>query len=95
MKPNELEKIINEAFENKQSVSESSDKKILDAIKEAIELTDKGNLRVAEKKNGKWSVNQWVKKETGNRVSLYSVECRENEKNSAIFIRPEASSSQK
>ena len=27
MKPNELEKIINQAFENKQSVSESSDKK--------------------------------------------------------------------
>ena len=62
MKPNELEKIINEAFENKQSVSESSDKKILSAIKETIEQTDKGNLRVAEKKNGKWLVNQWIKK---------------------------------
>ena len=62
MKPDKLEKIINEAFENKQSVSENSDKKILDAIKETIELTDKGNIRVAEKKNGKWSVNQWVKK---------------------------------
>ena len=62
MKPDELEKIINEAFENKQSVSESSDKKILEAIKETIELTDKGNLRVAEKKNGKWLVNQWIKK---------------------------------
>jgi 2,3,4,5-tetrahydropyridine-2-carboxylate N-succinyltransferase len=59
MKPDELEKIINEAFENKQSMSENSDKKILDAIKETIELTDKGNIRVAEKKNGKWSVNQW------------------------------------
>ena len=62
MKPDELEKIISEAFENKQSVSENSDKKILDAIKETIELTDSGNVRVAEKKNGKWSVNQWVKK---------------------------------
>ena len=46
MKPDELEKIINEAFENKQSVSENSDQKILDAIKETIELTDKGNIRV-------------------------------------------------
>ena len=62
MKRDELEKIINEAFENKQQVSENSDKKILDAISETIELTDKGNLRVAEKKNGVWSVNQWVKK---------------------------------
>ena len=62
MKPDELEIIINKAFENKQEVSENSDKKILDAIKETIELTDSGNLRVAEKKGGKWSVNQWVKK---------------------------------
>ena len=62
MKPDELEKIINDAFENKQNVSMESDKKILDAINETIELTDKGNVRVAEKINGKWSVNQWVKK---------------------------------
>ena len=40
-------------------------------------------------------IDQWVKKETRNRVSLFSVECRENEKNSAIFIRPEASINQK
>ena len=62
MKPNELEVIINSAFDNKKDVSENSDKKILDAINETIELTDKGNIRVAEKKNGKWLVNQWVKK---------------------------------
>ena len=62
MKPNELELIINKAFENKQEISENSDQKILDAIKETIELTDSGNLRVAEKKNGSWLVNQWVKK---------------------------------
>ena len=29
MKKNELEQIINEAFENKQNISENSDKKIL------------------------------------------------------------------
>ena len=58
----ELENIINNAFENKQNISEKSDKKILDAINETIELTDKGKVRVAEKKNGKWVVNQWVKK---------------------------------
>ena len=62
MKANELEKIINNAFEDKQNISDASDKKILDAINETIDLTDKGSIRVAEKKNGKWSVNQWVKK---------------------------------
>ena len=53
MKPNELEVIINSAFDNKKDVSENSDKKILDAINETIELTDKGNIRVAEKKKRK------------------------------------------
>ena len=31
-------------------------------INQTIDLTDKGSIRVAEKKNGNWSVNQWVKK---------------------------------
>ena len=51
MEINNLEKIINEAFENKKNVSEKSDKSIIDAIKKkTIELTDKGSIRVAEKK---------------------------------------------
>ena len=52
MKKEELKNIINEAFEKKQTISEKSDKKVLDAINETIELADKGNVRVAEKK--KW-----------------------------------------
>ena len=58
MNIDELEKIINNTFEERQSVSETSDKKILDAINQTIDLADKGSIRVAEKKNGKWSVNQ-------------------------------------
>ena len=62
MNKNELEKIINSAFENKQNINEKSEKEIINAIDQTIELTDKGELRVAEKKNGSWKVNQWVKK---------------------------------
>ena len=62
MELNELEKLITEAFENRNTVSENSDKKIVDAIKETIELTDKGKVRVADRKGDKWIVNQWVKK---------------------------------
>ena len=62
MNLNELEKIINKAFDDKQSVNEKSNKEILNAINHNIELTDKGDLRVAEKKNGSWTVNQWVEK---------------------------------
>ena len=36
MKVDELEKIINNAFEDRLNVSETSDKKILDAINETI-----------------------------------------------------------
>ncbi|HVV69809.1 MAG TPA: 2,3,4,5-tetrahydropyridine-2,6-dicarboxylate N-succinyltransferase [Gammaproteobacteria bacterium] len=32
------------------------------AILEAIDLLDSGSLRVAEKQNGTWQVNQWLKK---------------------------------
>ena len=62
MNKNELEKIINSAFENKQNINEKSEKEIINAIDQTIELTDKGELRVAEKKNGSWKVNQWIKK---------------------------------
>ena len=46
----ELENTIEKAFENKQNISSKSDSKIIDAIKKTIDLTDKGNIRVAEKK---------------------------------------------
>ena len=62
MNTNELEKIINKAFDNKQNINEKSNNEILRAINQTIELTDKGKLRVAEKKNEKWVVNQWIKK---------------------------------
>ncbi len=62
MSLSDLEKIINKAFDNKQSINEKSDNEILSAINQTIELTDKGDLRVAEKKNKIWTVNQWVKK---------------------------------
>ena len=62
MKQDELEKVINEAFDNRQNISNKSDKKILDAISETINLTDSGIVRVANKIKDVWTVNQWVKK---------------------------------
>ena len=57
-----FEKIINEAWENKSQVSSKSNKKLLKTISETIELLDSGKIRVAEKKNDEWIVNQWIKK---------------------------------
>jgi 2,3,4,5-tetrahydropyridine-2-carboxylate N-succinyltransferase len=62
MNIDKFEKIINEAFETKEKINVDSDKSIIDTIKETIELTDQGKIRVAEKKEGSWIVNQWVKK---------------------------------
>ena len=62
MNTNTFEKIINDAWNNKDQVSTKSDKKLLSAINKTIELLDSGNIRVAEKKDAQWHVNQWIKK---------------------------------
>ncbi len=58
----ELEKIINEAFQNKESVSTNTSGPIKDAVNLTLEKLDNGELRVCEKDANKWKVNQWVKK---------------------------------
>ena len=62
MDTNSFEKIINEAWNNKSQVSSKSSRKILNAISKTIEFLDLGKIRVAEKKNDQWVVNQWIKK---------------------------------
>ena len=57
-----LENIVNESFENKEKVGPKSDKKLVKAINETINLVDSGKIRVANKQNGNWIVNQWIKK---------------------------------
>ncbi len=54
----ELKKLITEAWENRELLKE---KKYQDAVRETIDLLDKGKIRVAEKKDGDWIVNEWVK----------------------------------
>ncbi|RLD56949.1 MAG: 2,3,4,5-tetrahydropyridine-2,6-dicarboxylate N-succinyltransferase [Bacteroidetes bacterium] len=51
--------IIENAWEDKLLLKE---KQTIEAIRETIELLDKGKLRVAEKVNNEWLVNEWVKK---------------------------------
>jgi 2,3,4,5-tetrahydropyridine-2,6-dicarboxylate N-succinyltransferase len=59
----EFEKIINDAWDNKENINEASNPSIVNAIKETIKLLDSGKVRVAEKKDGAdWETNQWVKK---------------------------------
>ena len=57
-----LEKIINDAWENKDQVNQNSDKSLKDAINQIISDLDNGKSRVAEKVNGEWITHQHLKK---------------------------------
>ena len=58
----DIKKIINDAWEIKDQINKNSDKSIIESINQIIEDLDNGKLRVAEKKDNKWTVNQWAKK---------------------------------
>ncbi len=55
----DLRKKIEKAWENRDLLNE---KPTQEAIRKVISLLDKGELRVATPINGKWQVNEWVKK---------------------------------
>src|SRR5215213_9440619 len=57
-----IEKTIDEAFEARNDVSAATQGAVRAAVDSALELLDKGEARVAEKHDGKWQVNQWLKK---------------------------------
>lgn len=59
----DLSKIIDEAWEDRVSLSPDSKGEQRDAIEAAIIALDSGELRVASKAgNGDWEVHQWLKK---------------------------------
>ena len=57
-----IEKIINDAWENKDQVNPNSDRSLKDAINQVINDLDSGKSRVAEKINGEWVTHQHLKK---------------------------------
>lgn len=58
-----LEQLINRGFENRKILTrDTAGKQLQEAVCAVINQLDSGALRVAEKKRGKWVVNQWVKK---------------------------------
>lgn len=55
-----MQNIIDHAFENKQNLKVTDE--LRNAIAETLNKLSSGQLRIAEKKEGNWLVNQWVKK---------------------------------
>jgi 2,3,4,5-tetrahydropyridine-2,6-dicarboxylate N-succinyltransferase len=59
----QLQQIIDQAWENRTSFSpKSAPAEVRDAVAQVLGQLDQGTLRVAQKDNGSWTVNQWVKK---------------------------------
>jgi 2,3,4,5-tetrahydropyridine-2-carboxylate N-succinyltransferase len=60
--PNQLETIVNAAWEARDGVNAATTGPVREAVDAALSLLDSGQARVAEKTGGKWQVNQWLKK---------------------------------
>jgi 2,3,4,5-tetrahydropyridine-2-carboxylate N-succinyltransferase len=58
----DLQQTIENAWENRDAVSFATKGPVRDAVEAALTLLDTGAARVAEKKEGAWTVNQWLKK---------------------------------
>jgi 2,3,4,5-tetrahydropyridine-2,6-dicarboxylate N-succinyltransferase len=59
----ELARTIDTAFENRENIGPTTIGPVRDAVDEALDLLDRGAVRVAEKgADATWQVNQWLKK---------------------------------
>jgi 2,3,4,5-tetrahydropyridine-2-carboxylate N-succinyltransferase len=59
----QLQQIIDQAWEDRAAISsKSAPAEVRDAVTHVLAELDAGTLRVAEKQNGSWNVNQWIKK---------------------------------
>ncbi len=57
-----LETTIDDAWEKRDAISTATGGQVRDAIEAALDGMDCGDLRVAEKRDQGWHVNQWLKK---------------------------------
>jgi len=62
MSDHSLQQPIEQLWEQRDSLSSATRGTARDAVEAALEAMDNGTVRVAEKKGGGWTVNQWLKK---------------------------------
>ncbi|WP_373052924.1 2,3,4,5-tetrahydropyridine-2,6-dicarboxylate N-succinyltransferase, partial [Thioalkalivibrio sp.] len=59
----DLKAVIEAAFERRTQITPRNvETTVKDAVRETIDLLDRGSLRVAEKVDGQWTVHEWLKK---------------------------------
>ncbi len=57
-----MKNIIENAFENRAEINFATSGEIRDAVNETLALLDRGEIRICEKNENVWQVNQWIKK---------------------------------
>ena len=57
----QLKKIIKKNFEKIDEINPQTKGELPEAVNEVIHLLDEGKIRVAEKRDNEWIVNQWIK----------------------------------
>ncbi len=57
-----LQATIEAAWEARDGINVATKGEVRDAVEAALDALDRGERRVAEKTDGKWVVNQWLKK---------------------------------
>ncbi|AHK78684.1 2,3,4,5-tetrahydropyridine-2,6-carboxylate N-succinyltransferase [Ectothiorhodospira haloalkaliphila] len=59
----DIQTLIEDAFERRAEINpRNAETRLRDAVMEAIDMLDRGTARVAEKRDGEWVVNEWLKK---------------------------------
>ena len=58
----QLQPVIEKAWDNRDGVTAATKGEVRDAVEAALNLLDKGEMRVAAKEGGDWVVHQWLKK---------------------------------
>jgi 2,3,4,5-tetrahydropyridine-2,6-dicarboxylate N-succinyltransferase len=58
----ELQIIIQNAFNNKENINSSTKGEIKEAVTETLNQLNQGLIRISEKVNNSWQVNDWIKK---------------------------------
>ena len=58
----DLQTTIEQAWDGRDKINLETKGAVREAVTAALDLLDSGKARVAEKVNGDWVVNQWLKK---------------------------------
>ena len=62
MNPAQMQAIIDAAWDKRDTINLETRGEQRTAVEAALEALDRGELRVAEKRDGQWQTNQWLKK---------------------------------